>query len=411
MIMPARTDRIHFETLQVVFKVVERCNINCTYCYYFNGEDQSAILRPAVVSLDTAAKIAEYLASGVRALGTKRILISFHGGEPMLLKPRNFGLLCDMFRQHIEPHARLGFTIQTNGTILSKQWLELFARYEVNMGISTDGHREAHDRFRLDHKGRSTFDRTDGNLRALVRAAGDSVIPAPSTISVLNAGTDYKVVYRYLRNTGIRSMSFLFPDRSIDMGFPEDECVSDYGKALSDIANAWFDDDDTTVSIRQVSHFLEHVQERVRRESGTPSDKELRAFGIIVVQSDGHVAVNDSYMPTADWYMSAPKMHVEESTLPEFLNLPIWDLLDQIELNVPDVCTACRWVGVCKGGDLENRYSSTNGFDNPSVYCSALQEFFSTMEVRLCAGGYPSDLLSEKLEYARNQFLQARVRQ
>jgi len=35
------------EALQVVYKVAERCNINCTYCYYFNMGEDTALTRPA----------------------------------------------------------------------------------------------------------------------------------------------------------------------------------------------------------------------------------------------------------------------------------------------------------------------------------------------------------------------------
>ena len=33
------------EALQVVYKIAERCNINCSYCYYFNMGDETPMLK------------------------------------------------------------------------------------------------------------------------------------------------------------------------------------------------------------------------------------------------------------------------------------------------------------------------------------------------------------------------------
>src|SRR3546814_5493668 len=35
------------DALQVVYKVAERCNINCSYCYYFHMGDETPLERPA----------------------------------------------------------------------------------------------------------------------------------------------------------------------------------------------------------------------------------------------------------------------------------------------------------------------------------------------------------------------------
>ncbi len=63
---PSRPQSV--ETLQIVFKVVERCNINCSYCYYFNMGNSSALSRPPKVSVETARSIAEWITQGCEEL-------------------------------------------------------------------------------------------------------------------------------------------------------------------------------------------------------------------------------------------------------------------------------------------------------------------------------------------------------
>ena len=396
-----QTDRYHFETLQIVLKIAERCNINCSYCYYFNQDIDSSIGRPALISLETAEAIAQYVARGVSEVGIKRVIVSFHGGEPLLLKPSRFDEVCHVLRKHIEPVARLGLSVQTNGTILNEQWLEVFKAHEINVGVSIDGGRVANDRFRLDHRGRSTFDKVEGNLVTLLAQSGDGDIAKPGTISVVDPRNDYQ--HESLRGIGISTLSFLLPDRTHDVKFEPHEPLEAYGHALKKIADVWFEEDDPEVQVRQISCFFENFQKAAGSQNMLSSDKKLRPFKIMIIQSNGEVSLNDSYMPASDWYASQKKLSVFDSTLQEFLNQEVFDRLDTAEMDLAPECQSCRWVGICRGGDLENRYSRVDGFKNPSVYCSALKMFYETIENHLITGGFPKTQLEERLaEAARN---------
>ena len=64
--------------------------------------------------------------------------------------------------------------------------------------------------------------------------------------------------------------------------------------------------------------------------------------------------------------------------------------------SLPGGCTGCRWRQVCRGGDFENRFSTRNGFDNPSVYCDAYKVMYQNVCDELVRNGYPADLISAK---------------
>jgi uncharacterized protein len=38
------------KTIIIILKTVERCNLNCKYCYFFNGGDESYKKHPAFIS-------------------------------------------------------------------------------------------------------------------------------------------------------------------------------------------------------------------------------------------------------------------------------------------------------------------------------------------------------------------------
>jgi uncharacterized protein len=46
-------------------------------------------------------------------------------------------------------------------------------------------------------------------------------------------------------------------------------------------------------------------------------------------------------------------------------------------------CRGCPVRAVCGGGYLPHRYSSRNGFDNPSVYCRDLMKLIVHIQARV----------------------------
>lgn len=386
--------------LQVVFKVAERCNINCTYCYYFNMGDRTAFDRPSTVSAESADRLACWLADGCRALQVKTLSLSFHGGEPMLLAPKTFAAICRSFRDRLCSVVNLSFNIQTNGTILSEEWISLFREYRVHVGVSIDGDRTAHDRYRLDHRGKSTFDKSEANLRWLVSAAGEgSEYLGPGTISVLDCRNDYKAIYEYLRGLGIRRMSFLLPDRNFDEGFGNSaESARGYGESLSQIFEAWMTEDDPGIHVRFVSDLLQDFQLRKEEapDSGGPRPSSLAGekkwrTQVLIAHSDGTVTVSDSYIPALGWYRKTPAHSIHSSTMSEFLRDAVFDEIEDATRSLCATCQECEWKRICRGGDLENRFSRKNGFDNPSVYCDGYQVFFRQVCDLLVANGYPAE--------------------
>lgn len=396
-----RSDRTQIRALQVVLKVAERCNINCTYCYYFNGGDDEALSKPTVISKDTLDEVAAYLAQGVRDLKIPVLYLSFHGGEPLMMKPELFDYACEVIREKVGAAAKVGYIVQTNGTIWNDRFAEVFRKHQVSVGISLDGGKSENDRYRLDHRGKSTYERIIRKIDAM-RATGFGQDGRPlSCISVLDSRNDYTKVYSDLRAQGFRSLNFLLPDRSHDTKLETGDKPEDYGRVLSDIARFYFAEDDIEISVRQLDAVLYHFQKW--KELPVPSAEDgpqLQQvdYEIMVIHSDGSVALNDSYMPALAWWKETPKLHVADSTVRDYVDLRVRDDLIRSLEKLPAACAQCEWRGICRGGDAENRFSSVNGFDNPSVYCAALKDFYAAIRQCLVEGGYPEDEIERVLE-------------
>jgi uncharacterized protein len=382
------------EALQVIYKVAERCNINCSYCYYFNMGEKTPMGRPAHASLKVTDALARWIAQGCRELRIPRVRLCFHGGEPMLVGSDVFDKTCRRLREVIEPVATLDLSIQTNGMFVDERWIDRFIEHRVGIGVSIDGARADNDRLRLDRRGRSTFQKTEQAIRRLIEAY-DRGASLPSTISVLHHENDYRAIYRYLRGLGVLELSFLLPDRDAnDTAFLSSGAGAAYGACLADIFREWLVEDNPHVSVKFIDQMLVHFRQGVA--PGSMFKRPRKSNQIVIAHSDGAVAVDDTYIPALAWYQRTPVYSVTEHTLREFLADPIFSDIERISASLPTACSDCRWREICRGGDIENRFSHADGFDHPSVYCDAYKVMYQTVCDELTANGYPPELIADK---------------
>lgn len=156
------------KVVQLILKFSERCNLNCSYCYYFNGLDQSFKTKPKYLKEEVLSQVIIFLKQAIVELKLDQISISFHGGEPMLIGKKRFAAYCERLIAVLSsaiPSFEL--SMQTNGVLIDEEWIELFRKYNIRLGISLDGNKKAHDRYRVDHKGRGSYDQLEKAIRLL----------------------------------------------------------------------------------------------------------------------------------------------------------------------------------------------------------------------------------------------------
>lgn len=141
-------------TAIVILKLVgQSCNIDCSYCYERRKPDAGGVI--------TGAQVKTFL----EQLGAQRVHCILHGGEPLLLGKSRMAEVLLALRD--SPNVT-SLSIQTNGSLLDKDWISLFADLspELEWGISFDGDGEL-SRFRIDYRGANTAGRTRRGLELL----------------------------------------------------------------------------------------------------------------------------------------------------------------------------------------------------------------------------------------------------
>src|SRR5438045_2169871 len=157
----------------IVIKLAALCNLNCSYCYVYNHEDQSYLQRPRFISDETYDRALHAVRRYCERRAGHRMGITFHGGEPTLVGPRRFDELARRAKSIVGDHLKR-LSIQTNALLIDDEWIDVLTRHGVNVGISLDGPADVHDLTRVDHAGKGSH---RGTLRGLrqVQQAGFSL--------------------------------------------------------------------------------------------------------------------------------------------------------------------------------------------------------------------------------------------
>jgi uncharacterized protein len=393
-----------YEQVEVVIKIAERCNINCSYCYMFNLGNDDYLKHAIYISNETILATAKFLAQGAKDLKIKTIKLILHGGEPLMLKKEKFTDMCLVFERELSPFSAVQFVIQTNAMLIDDEWIDIFERFKIGIGVSIDGPKEYHDRVRVDHQGHGTYDRVIMGLQKLQHACKTQRIGELGILCVINPEHDAKRIYRHLvDDLNIKRLSFLLPMETCDSAQPV--FISRLGNYLCTLLGEWIADDAPQIGVRiisqAVSYFTQHALPH--QISVTPLAAK---FALFTVDSDGGLGADDDLKPIN---IGQDIGNVSTHSLVQFLSDPVFRYLDDAAHSIPTACRDCCWQNYCRGGAqngaMLNRYSVENDFDNASVFCSGLQQFYSQIAQYLLGHGLAYEQLANILDYENSPFV------
>ncbi len=360
--MPLEAEQPAGVLTSVILKAASPCNLNCSYCYVYNHEDQSWRNRPKTIGDDVFDGTMRAIKNYCERRVNHSMFVTLHGGEPLLIGAGRFEELATRCEKILGP-CLAGLSVQTNGTLIDEDWVAAFHRHRTSIGLSLDGPPEVHDAVRVDHAGRGSYYDAMAGLEKL-RQGG---IPT-GILCVISPGQDGLEIYRHFRRSGIKRMNFLLPDVSHDTkprwyGHTGPTPVADY---LIPIFDEWVQEDDQSVFVRIFWGLLRQI---------LGGFGETDVFGnprlsYVVVETDGAIEALDA-LRVCRTGLGKSGLNVLHH---DFDDLSVGDpfLYGAIHSGVPlcSQCQACPERELCGGGYLPHRYSLAKGFDNPSVWCA-----------------------------------------
>ena len=140
------------------------CNMRCRYCFYADEQEHREVFSHGIMSKDTMHKIIDR----VLEYGEHTCTIAFQGGEPTLAGLDFYEDMAEYIDAAPNPRRiRFQYAIQTNGYNIDENWARFWARNQYLVGVSVDGPKELHDRYRRDAAGKGTFNRVMSGIRVL----------------------------------------------------------------------------------------------------------------------------------------------------------------------------------------------------------------------------------------------------
>ena len=357
-----------------VVKIAERCNLNCSYCYMYNKGDTSFLGRPKFMSTEAAAAMLGRIVGYAQRHDLREITLALHGGEPLLIGRRWVRWFLDEARRVASSGISFNIGVQTNGTLLDNEWVELFSAHDVTIGVSCDGPEEWNDRERRDFAGRGSYHEVRRALDLLVEKYGARW----GVLTVVNPEVPGRTVLNHFMDIGVRKVDFLWPEYHHDAPPPwPPGTLGDYYCELFDY---WYDEIPSPPRIRWFETAISLLL------GGRADCDALGPHPVadIMVESDGTWEALDTLRICGNG-ITRTGLDVRTRDVEDIWAVPLYQIGLRNQELLPEVCRSCAYRQVCGGGYLPHRYRSDTGFANPSVYCADLLGVLSHIRRRLAA--------------------------
>jgi uncharacterized protein len=359
----------------LVIQPTSLCNLDCSYCYVPDR------LNPRRVPVSLLEKLFHAVQSSELAREQTDLDILWHAGEPLAAGIDFFRQALATASERLGDRYRLRHSIQTNGTLITPAWCDLFLANDVSLGVSLDGPEELHDAKRKMLGGAGSFVRVMRGLE-LLRTAG---IPIHVLSVLSSANIDHPdEMFHFFAEHQLRHVAFnveeiegpnlrssLLSGRSDFTG-----ARARYGAFMRRIAelnriDGW------PLTIREFRSLAQLIQKWRACPAYIPDCPELRLGAILTMSREGAVYSWSpelaSSLPGAPDRFSLGNIRDVESIDEFFVTERAKAIQEEIDRGVAMCRKECAYFHVCGGGSPANKFYERGTFATTETLKCALQ--------------------------------------
>jgi len=361
------------------------CNLNCKYCYYLEKEK---LYHPKTNLAMPDGVLEKFIKDYIKIQNAPVVTFAWQGGEPTLLGVDFFKKAVALQEKYAD-EKKIENTLQTNGILLNDQWCEFLSENKFLIGLSIDGPREIHDKYRVHKSGQSSFDAVMNGLNYLKKNNVEF-----NTLTCVQKDNSYKPldVYNFLKDIGSRYMQFIpiverkalhAKNNELELVLPSyknEAVITDwsveplqYGKFMMAIFDEWVKQD---VGSYFVQLFDVCLGIWCGQEASLCVFKETCGQAL-ALEHNGDVYSCDHYVYT-------------EHKLQNIMEKPLKNIVDsekQIQfgldkkIKLPNYCLKCDVRFACNGECPKNRFMKTpEGEDGLNYLCDGYKYFFHNID-------------------------------
>ena len=177
------------------------CNLACKYCYYL---EKNNLYQNSHRHLMTDEILEQFTREYIEAQTMPQVLFTWHGGEP-LMRSIDFYKKALALQKKYAHGKQIDNVIQTNGTLLTDEWCEFFAKNHWLVGISIDGPQEYHDHYRVTPAGKPSWEKVMQGIQLLKKHRVEW--NAMAVVNAYNAEHPLEF-YHFFRDNGCQYLQF-----------------------------------------------------------------------------------------------------------------------------------------------------------------------------------------------------------
>ena len=349
------------------------CNMRCRYCFYADELDNREIRSYGKMSVDTMHTIVDK----AMEYGDYECTIAFQGGEPTLAGLDFYRDLVAYVTAHENPKKlKIHYALQTNGYLINEEWAAFLGENHFLVGVSLDGLKEIHDRYRLDAAGKGTYQRVISAIRLLEKHQVEYNILTVVTAATARNG---QKIYNYFKKNHFGYQQYIecLDPIGEEPGQHEYSLTPEkYGEFLKSMFDAWY------LDMRSGTYVYNRYFENLMMIMAGQQPESCNMRGVCgkqwVFEADGSVYPCDFYA-LDQWRLG----NIQENSFEEMdekrdeLGFIQWSMRQQED------CQKCRWFGLCRNGCRRNREPVTAESTNRNYFCKSYKMFFEYAYPRL----------------------------
>ena len=357
------------------------CNLDCKYCFYLEKEN----LYPESNFRMTDKVLESFIKQKIEAHKIPVVNFAWQGGEPTLLGVEYFQRVVELQNKYADGKS-IENAFQTNGVLLDDNWGEFFSKNNFLIGLSIDGPREYHDKYRVNKGEKPTFDQVIHGLEILKKH--DVEFNTLTVVQDHNSKHPLEI-YRFLKEIGSGFMQFIpIVERSaenqntdglslVSPDYKEKAQVTEwsvkpeaYGNFLIEIFDEWVRNDVGEYFVQMFDVALEAWYGR------EPSLCVFRKTcgDAMAIEHNGDLFSCDHYV-----YPENKLGNILTENLENLINSPQQRKFGSDKQDsLPAYCLKCEVRFVCNGECPKHRFIETpDGEKGLNYLCAGYRKFFN----------------------------------
>lgn len=343
--------------LFLIMKVTRLCNLRCSYCNAWReGPNQ-------IMPMDMVVRATE---QALALPWVRRLDFVWHGGETTLLPIEYFREVIAI-QERCRGHRLVVNSIQTNGTRLDDDWVDLFKQGRFLVGVSLDPPAERHARTRKTKGGRDSWAATLEGMRRLREASIEHGALIVVTPELVEYGAERFL--ECLNENDITTVALLnvLPDNDAPVDGADDYLGWDrYVQFLIDVYLARMRNGHDRIKIREIDSLAENVSGRrptICIYTGNCMGQYL------TVEPSGEVAACDKYIGEKPFVYGS----LASSDLSTILSGRALSSVREDYFEHRSPLEACSYYGYCNGGCPHDQYLRRKVHPTQPLACCGLR--------------------------------------